>query len=155
MIPSLPSDITRISCPLVKFCGDTSLAVFIADRFFRDSSMHYDIEFLDEAGSKKDNRLDNPEKDESERIMKSSWYYKHSHTQPAICIFCVSVDVNRLATDRTKWRESIVKQYKHAVNALAANRPAIMTVYVCPGNRVLLNQGAVTEDLLIREYCAE
>lgn len=151
MIASLPSDITRISCPLVKFCGDTSLAVFIADRFFRDSSMHYDIEFLDEAGSKKDNRIGNPEKDESERIMKSSWYYKHSHMQPAICIFCVGVDINGLATDRTKWRESIVNQYQHAVNALAANRPAFMTVYVCPGNRVLLNQGAVTEDLLIRE----
>lgn len=151
MIPSLPNDITRISCPLIKFCGDTSLAVFIADRFFRDSSMHYDIEFLDESESKKDKRIDNPGKDESERIMKSSWYYKHSHTQPAICIFCVSIDINRLATDRTTWRESVVKQYQQALDALTTNKPAFMTVYVCPGNRLLLNQGPITEDLLVRE----
>ena len=126
--------------------------MFIADRFFRDSSMHYDIEFLDEAESKKNDQRENPEKDESERIMKSSWYYKHSHSQPAICIFCVSIDINRLATDRTKWHESVIKQYKYAVNALASNKPAFMTVFVCPGNRILLNQGSITEDLLVREY---
>ena len=40
----LPEDLTKISSPLIAFCGDPSLSVFIADRYFRDGTTHYNIE---------------------------------------------------------------------------------------------------------------
>ena len=48
MIPPLPADIVKISTPLLTFCGDPSLCVYIADRFFREKTTHYSIEFLEE-----------------------------------------------------------------------------------------------------------
>ena len=152
MIPPLPNDIARISSPLIEFCGDTSLAVFIADRFFRDGSAHYNMEFLDVTENRDIPVVRNPDKDESVRIMKSSWYYKHSHTQPAICIFCVSIDINKLAVDRTGWLQTITDQLNHAEQYLSRNKPAFISIFVCPGNRDSLNRGKITEDVLIREY---
>lgn len=152
MIPSLPSDIAKISAPLVVFSGDSSLGVYLADRFFRDGSEHYNIEFLDSKNGSTAISLKAEEKDESQRIMKGAWYKKHSHYQPAICIFCVSVDANKLATDRENWLSSVTRRLQSVEACYAANTTQFLSVFVCSGSRSAPNLEVLREDSLTREW---
>ena len=147
----LPSDIKCISAPLLIFCGDTGLAVYLADRFFRDGTPHYNIEFLDEketTGSEKEQEY---YEDNRSFIMKDNWYYKHSHKQPALCLFCVSVDLQKISIDHTVWVKSICAQFEAIKSRFLDNVPAFLSIFVCPGNRHSLENGPIREDNLIRE----
>lgn len=152
MIPSLPPDIARISAPLITFCGDSSLCVFIADRFFRDGSAHYGIEFVEDGELSKQSELPLPETDSRVFIMKSSWYYKHSHVQPALCLFCVSVNLHALSADCQKWKTTVSEQFQRYQAYFGKQVPSFLSIFVCPGNRDSLNEGSVKEDVLIREW---
>ena len=152
MIPSLPPDIARISAPLITFCGDSSLCVFIADRFFRDGSAHYGIEFVEDGELSKQSELPLPETDSRVFIMKSSWYYKHSHVQPALCLFCVSANLHALSADCQKWKTTVSEQFQRYQAYFGKQVPSFLSIFVCPGNRDSLNEGSVKEDVLIREW---
>lgn len=151
MIPPLPNDITRISAPLIVFSGDSSLGVFLADRFFRDGSEHYNIEFLDARSSAMLAQMKEQDKDESQRIMKGAWYQKHSHYRPAICIFCVSVDTDKLARDRNAWLSSVTQRLQQVKSCYENSATRYISVFVCSGSRNASSQGGVREDTLIRE----
>ena len=151
MIPSLPNDIAKISAPLIVFSGDSSLGVYLADRFFRDGSEHYTIEFLDSKNGGTAISLKEEAEDESQRIMKGAWYKKHSHYQPAICIFCVSVDSNKLATDRVNYLSSVTHRLQSVEACYGANTTQFLSIFVCSGSRNAPNQEVLREDSLIRE----
>ena len=151
MIPPLPSDITRISAPLIVFSGDSSLGVFLADRFFRDGSERYNIEFLDARSGAMLAQMKEQDKDESQRIMKGAWYQKHSHYRPAICIFCVSVDTDKLARDRNAWLSSVTQRLQQVKSCYENSATRYISIFVCSGSRNASSQGGVREDTLIRE----
>ena len=151
MIPPLPSDITRISAPLIVFSGDSSLGVFLADRFFRDGSERYNIEFLDARSGAMLAQMKEQNKDESQRIMKGAWYQKHSHYRPAICIFCVSVDTDKLARDRNAWLSSVTQRLQQVKSCYENSATRYISIFVCSGSRNASSQGGVREDTLIRE----
>lgn len=152
MIQPLPKDITKISSPLISFCGDESLSVFIADRFFRDGSTHYDIEIISDQDITKSLEMENQQKEQGKHIMKGSWYNKHSHKQPALCLFCISIDLIQLVHEREKWLQDISKQFSRVSNQYSSKKPAFLSIFVCPGNRESLLPNGIREDGLIREF---
>ena len=152
MIPPLPADIVKISAPLLTFCGDPSLCVYIADRFFRDGAAHYSIEFLEEGDLNEQRRREKPSEDKRMFIMKSDWYDKHSHRQPALCLFCVSVDLQLLTTDSQKWKIAVSDNYKRIKSYYGNRVPSFISIFVCPRGRDALNTSSIKEDQLIREY---
>ena len=83
--------------------------------------------------------------------MKGSWYEKHSHKYPALCLFCVSVDLTKFTQDRSSWLQSVSEQFSEIVNLFPEKKPAFLSIFVCPGNKDGLVQKGIREDLLIRE----
>ena len=112
----LPKDLTKISSPFIAFCGDSNLSSFIADRFFRDGSTHYNIEFLNNQDEKNMIQKTDKQKTNVEYIMKGSWYEKHSQKYPALCLFCISVDLTKFTQDRSSWLQSVKEQFSEIVN---------------------------------------
>ena len=147
----LPEDLTKISSPLIAFCGDPSLSVFIADRYFRDGTTHYNIELYINQDEKNMIQKSDRQKNNVEYIMKGSWYEKHSHKYPALCLFCVSVDLTRFTQDRSSWLQSVSEQFSEIANWFPEKKPAFLSIFVCPGNKDGLVQKGIREDMLIRE----
>lgn len=148
----LPKDLTKISSPFIAFCGDSNLSSFIADRFFRDGSTHYNIEFLNNQDEKNMIQKTDKPKTNVEYIMKGSWYEKHSQKYPALCLFCISVDLTKFTQDRSSWLQSVKEQFSEIVNWFPEKKPAFLSIFVCPGNKDGLLQNGIREDMLIREY---
>lgn len=152
MDQQLPQDIRKIPSPLIAFCGDNSLSVFIADRFFQDGSSRYSIEFLSDQQDLNSMDMKNDEKFEGRTIMKGSWYKKHSHRQPALCLFCISVDLVQLSQERGKWLQMVSEQFSSISNQFTGKKPSFISIFVCPGNKESLPPNGFREDVLIREY---
>lgn len=152
MIPSLPSDIAKISAPLVVFSGDSSLGVYLADRFFRDGSEHYNIEFLDSKNGSTAISLKAEGEGRVAADYEGSVVQEALALQPAICIFCVSVDANKLATDRENWLSSVTRRLQSVEACYAANTTQFLSVFVCSGSRSAPNLEVLREDSLTREW---
>lgn len=152
MSQHLPADIKSISSPLILFCGDNTLSEFIADSFFRDGSTHYNIKIYDESLFTKKSVSLKQDKNQAEHIFKGSWYYKHSNIYPALCLFCINVDVDQYNQDRSNWLQMVKNKFDEVSNLYPKRKPVVLSLFVCPGNRETLAHGNVREDGLIREY---
>ena len=151
MLPTLPSEITRIATPLLTFCGDSNLSLVLSDRFFRNSPSQYTIEILEDSDLQK--QLPTVKGSSREkRIMKDSWYEKHTHKQPALCIFCVPVDLSKLSANSTEWKKQIGERYARIKSYYSKRVPTFIAIFVCPDSREKLISGSMREDQLIREY---
>ena len=151
MLPTLPSEVTRIATPLLTFCGDSSLGLVLSDRFFRNSPSKYTIEILEDSDLQNQSH-EIKQASREKRIMKSSWYEKHTHKQPALCIFCIPIDLNKLSTNGLEWKKQISEQYERIKSYYSKRVPMFIAIFVCPDSREKLISGPIREDQLIREY---
>lgn len=152
MIPALPADISKIATPLISFCGDSNLSLVLADRYFRGGPSNYSIEILEDADLCK--QTETPEIASAGKkswMMQSSWYEKHTHRQPALCIFCIPVDLRMISTDCQEWKKKIAEQYLRVKTHYQKRLPSFIAIFVCPDNRDELSSGPIREDQLIRE----
>ena len=152
MIQHLPDYITCISSPLIHFYGDTSLCEYIADHYFRDGSTHYAIEIRNEESYKKKIYNEKQECTYPEPIFKGSWYMKHSREYPALCLFCININVVEFSQDHVKWLQSVTEKFNAIANSFSKRKPVFLSIFNCLGNRDTLLQHNVREDSLIREY---
>ena len=77
---------------------------------------------------------------------------KHTHEYPALCLFCININLVEFSQDRVQWLQRVKERFDSIATSFSKRKPVFLSIFHCPGNRESLLQNNVREDSLIREY---